>query len=148
MQKNRDILRETELIDFFVHGHNQAVCKQTGGSIECPLNQWLACKICQQFVFPKASALTGCHENTACVSVGLIQIENEDILMCKQTVQERKLLLADDHQEMLARHQLREGVLIFGTGAFEISDFINGDPVRRNVGTSAKKRNTGLGKCV
>ena len=68
--------------------------------------------------------------------------------LCKQTVQERKLLLADDHQEMLARHQLREGVLIFGTGAFEISDFIDGDPVRRNVGTSAKKRNTGLGKCV
>ena len=148
MQKNRDILRETELFDFFVHGHNQAVCKQTGGSIECPLNQWLACEICQQLVFPKASALTGRHENTACVSVGLIQIENEDILMCKQTVQERKLLLADDHQEMLARHQLREGVLIFGTGAFEISDFINGDPVRRNVGTSVKKRNTGLGKCV
>ncbi|MFR6588961.1 MAG: hypothetical protein ACLURV_00660 [Gallintestinimicrobium sp.] len=40
-------------VRFLCAGHNQAVCKQTGGSIECPLNQWLACKICQQLVFPK-----------------------------------------------------------------------------------------------
>ena len=87
-----------------MNGYHDRCCKQILNNVKREIDQWLSIEISKQLISTKAGTLTGCHDDTACISIWLIEIHKENILMVTQFLQERKLLFSHDHEKLFVLH--------------------------------------------